>query len=81
LLQRLAGDYFGLREYGKILGALTLIEIVGAAIGGKVTGFLADQNGGDYSTAFYGVIAASALALICTVLINYVVARPSAPGH
>jgi len=76
LLQRLAGDFFGLREYGKILGALTLIEIVGAAIGGKVTGYLADLNNGDYSTAFYGVIAASALALICTVMINYVVAKP-----
>jgi len=76
LLQRLAGDFFGLREYGKILGALTLIEIVGAAIGGKVTGYLADLNGGDYSSAFYGVIAASALALICSILINYVVDKP-----
>jgi MFS family permease len=71
LIQRLAGDYFGSREYGKILGAITLVEIVGATIGGRVTGYLADLNGGDYTAAFYGVSAASALALACAVLLNY----------
>lgn len=32
LLQRLAADYFGLRDYGKILGVLTIIETIGAGI-------------------------------------------------
>jgi MFS family permease len=71
LIQRLAGDYFGLREYGKILGAITLIEIAGATIGGRVTGHLADLNGGDYTTAFYGVIVAAAVAFACALVLNY----------
>jgi MFS family permease len=80
LLQRLAGDFFGLREYGKILGALTLIEIIGAAIGGRITGYLADRNGGDYTTAFFGVVAAAAVALLCALLINYAVKIPARRG-
>jgi MFS family permease len=71
LIQRLAGDYFGPRDYGKILGAITLIEIAGATIGGRVTGYLADLNGGDYTTAFYGVIVAAAIAFVCSLLLNY----------
>jgi len=69
LLQRLASDFFGRREIGKILGLITLIEVTGAAIGGLVTGYLADQNGGDYTFAFYGVTIASGLAFGATVLI------------
>jgi len=71
LLQRSAGDLFGLRAYGRILGALTLIEISGAAVGGKITGMLADRNGGDYTFAFYAVIAAAAVAVVCSLLVNY----------
>ncbi len=73
LLQRLAADYFGLREYGKILGAITVIETIGAAIGGIVTGRLADAAGGDYSQAFYGVIIVTGLALITVVVLNFMV--------
>jgi MFS family permease len=72
MLQRMAADLFGLREYGKILGTLTLIEITGAAIGGRTTGYLADLDGGDYTSAFYGVIVAAAVALVCAVLLNTV---------
>src|SRR5437870_5510590 len=70
LLQRLTADYFGLREYGKILGTITLIEIIGATIGGRVTGYLADRAGGDYTTAFYGVIVAAAIAFACAGALN-----------
>ena len=66
LLQRLAADFFGRREIGKILGLITLIEVTGAAIGGRITGYLADQNGGDYSYAFYGVTVAAGLAFATT---------------
>ena len=66
LLQRLAADFFGRREAGKILGAITLIEVTGAAIGGRITGYLADQNGGDYTYAFYGVTIAAGLAFLAT---------------
>ncbi len=69
LLQRLAADFFGRREIGKILGLITLIEVTGAAIGGRVTGYLADQAGGDYTQAFYGVTIAAGLAFLSTLVI------------
>ncbi len=69
LLQRLSADFFGKREIGKILGAITLIEVVGAAIGGRLTGYLADQAGGDYTNAFYGVTIVAGLAFISTLVI------------
>jgi MFS family permease len=70
LLQRLAADYFGNREYGKILGTIVMIEIIGAAFGGRVTGYLADRAGGDYTVAFYGVVFAAAGAFACAVMLN-----------
>lgn len=69
MLQRLTADTFGPREAGKILGAITLIEVIGAAIGGRITGYLADKNGGDYTTAFYGVTIAAAAAFVATLVI------------
>lgn len=69
MLQRLASELFGGRDIGKILGAITLIEVAGAAIGGRVTGYLADQNGGDYTHAFYGVTIAAGLAFLTTLAI------------
>ncbi len=67
LLQRLAADFFGRREIGKILGLITLIEVTGAAIGGRITGYLADRALGDYTYAFYGVTIAAALAFLATL--------------
>jgi len=67
LLQRLASDLFGRREIGKILGAVTLVEVSGAAIGGRITGLLADRAGGDYTYAFYGVTIAACLAFLATL--------------
>jgi MFS family permease len=52
MLQSLAADYFGRREYGKILGTIVMMEIIGAFIGGRVTGYLADRASGDYTIAF-----------------------------
>ena len=69
LLQRLSADFFGKREIGKILGAITLIEVTGAAVGGRITGYLADQAGGDYTNAFYGVTIVAGLAFISTLVI------------
>jgi MFS family permease len=71
LLQRLVADYFGTREYGKILGVITLVETVGAAVGGLVTGRLADAAGGDYTQAFYGVIITTATAFLLVVVLNF----------
>jgi len=60
-------DLFGRREAGKILGFITLVEVVGAAVGGRITGSLADQAGGDYTYAFYGVTIAAGLAFAAAV--------------
>jgi MFS family permease len=82
LLQRLVSDYFGMREYGKILGTIVMIEIAGAFIGGQVTAYLADKAGGDYTLAFYGVSAVTAGVLLCTVILNLMHQRDrtAAPG-
>lgn len=76
LLQRLTADLFGRRDVGKILGAITMIEVIGAAIGGRITGYLADRAGGDYTYAFYGVTVAAGLAFVTTVAI-YILHRGS----
>ena len=70
LLQRIAADYFGNRDYPKILGVLIVIETVGASIGGLVTGRMADAAGGDYTQAFYAVIAVTGFALLLTVILE-----------
>jgi nitrate/nitrite transporter NarK len=69
LIQRLTSDLFGRLEAGKILGTITLIEVIGAAIGGRITGYLADKNGGDYTAAFYGVTITAAAAFAATLVI------------
>lgn len=79
LLQRLVADYFGTVNYARILGAITVIETIGAAIGGYTTGYVADLNGGDYSRAFYGVIFAAAVALALTVVLNIMVGGKERP--
>ncbi len=70
LLQRLIADFFGPRDYAKILGFVTVIETIGAAIGGRITGAVADANGGDYAQAFVLVTFATGAALVCTILLN-----------
>ena len=77
LLQRIAADFFGNRDYPRILGVLIVIETVGAAIGGLVTGRLADASGGDYTSAFYAVIAVSGLAFMLTMLLATFSGRPA----
>lgn len=73
LLQRLVADYFGNREYPKILGVITVVETIGAAIGGILTGRLADAAGGDYTQAFYVVIAVTAMSWLLVVILNFLV--------
>ena len=70
LLQRIAADYFGNRDYPKILGVLIVIETVGASIGGLVTGRMADVAGGDYTSAFYAVVAVSGFAFLLVVVLE-----------
>jgi MFS family permease len=76
MLQRLVADYFGRRDYGRILGTITMIEIFGGAVGGRVTGYLADRSGGDYSTAFYAMIGITGAAFICMLLLVVLGTKP-----
>ncbi|MEZ5423261.1 MAG: MFS transporter [Pyrinomonadaceae bacterium] len=77
LIQRLASELFGRADAGRILGTITLIEVIGATIGGKITGYLADLHGGDYTVAFYGVTIAAAGAFIAAIAIALLAARSS----
>jgi MFS family permease len=70
LLQLLVADYFGLKEYGKILGAVTVIETIGGALGTIITGRLADAYGGDFTVAFYGLIVVTGIALLMVLFLN-----------
>jgi len=72
LLQLLVADYFGLKEYGKILGVITVIETIGGAAGTIITGRIADANGGDYTQAFYGMIVVTGVALALVVVLNLI---------
>jgi MFS family permease len=70
LIQRLAADLFGQRDYPKILGAITICETLGAVVGGMITGRLADMAGGDYAVGFYGVIFAAGIAFVLMLILN-----------
>ncbi len=70
LIQLLTVESFGLRDIGKILGAITLIETTGGFLGSLITGRLASMNNGDYTTAFYGVTIAAGLAFLSTFAVN-----------
>ncbi len=75
LIQLLAVEFFGLRDIGKILGALTVIETFGGFVGSVITGRLASAAGGDYTTAFYGITMAAGLSLLCVVALNFFAPR------
>jgi MFS family permease len=73
LLQLLSIEYFGLKEAGKIIGAITIIETIGGALGNILTAKFAAADSGDYQRAFYGVIVACGIALLMTILVNFIV--------
>jgi sugar phosphate permease len=75
LLQLLVAEYFGVKEYGKILGAVIMIETIGGALGTIITGRVADAYGGDFTVAFYGLIVVSAFSLGTVILLNLTVRK------
>lgn len=72
LIQLLAVEYFGLKDIGRILGALTVIETIGGAVGGMITGRLAAAANGDYTAAFYAVTLAAFVSLAAIVAMNFI---------
>jgi MFS family permease len=75
LLQLMVASYFGTKDYGKILGAVTVIETIGASAGTYITGKIADADGGDYTRAFYVLILVGALSFAAVFLLNLLYAR------
>ena len=75
LLQRLVAEYFGQRDYARILGTITMIEIFGGVLGGRITGYLADRSGGDYGSAFNVMIGVTAIAFMCMAALNVISTR------
>ncbi len=75
VLQLLVADYFGLKNFGPILGAITVIETIGGAAGTRITGMIADQNGGDYSQGFMLLILTTGLSFALIAILNYFI-RP-----
>jgi MFS family permease len=79
ILQLLAVEFFGLKDIGRIIGALTVVETLGAAIGGAVTGRIAAAHGGDYTVAFYGVTIAAGVALVSVIVLNSIAGPRTQP--
>ena len=73
LLQLLVADYFGLKNLGTILGAVTVIETIGGAAGTRITGMIADANGGDYSKGFTLLILTTGISLLLVIMLNFLV--------
>ncbi len=73
LLQLLVADYFGLKNLGTILGAVTVIETIGGAAGTRITGIIADANGGDYSKGFMLLILTTGISLVLIMVLNFLV--------
>lgn len=69
LVQLMVAECFGLRELGRILGVITVVETIGGALGNYLTGRIAAAAGNDYSVGFYGVFAATVVALIAALLL------------
>jgi MFS family permease len=64
LLQAVAGDVFGTRSLGRVMGAVTVLDAGGGALGPWITASIADATG-DYQAAFGVVAALVALAWLC----------------
>jgi MFS family permease len=73
LLQALAGDVFGTRSLGRVMGAITVLDAGGGALGPWVTGVLFDQYG-SYRVAFLVTTALCLLAGVMAALLR--VPRP-----
>jgi MFS family permease len=67
-IQLLVAECFGLRDLGRIIACIAVIETAGGALGNIVTGEIA-QRFGSYVIAYYGVIIASFIALFSGLLL------------
>ncbi len=69
LLQAVAGDVFGARSLGRVMGAVTVLDAGGGALGPWVTAQIADRTG-DYQAGFLFVTVLIAIAFVCASLLR-----------
>jgi MFS family permease len=69
LLQAVAGDLFGTRSLGRVMGAVTVLDAGGGALGPWVTARFADATG-SYRAGFIVVTALILVALVCATLLK-----------
>ncbi|MCU0975657.1 MAG: MFS transporter [Steroidobacteraceae bacterium] len=69
MLQALVADVFGARSLGKILGAITVIDATGGAIGPWITGMTYDATN-DYGLGFGIMTALIAVAFVAAMLVR-----------
>jgi MFS family permease len=76
MLQALVADVFGARSLGKILGAITMMDATGGAIGPWVTGMAFDATG-NYQFGFGLMSVLVGVAFVASMLVRV----PSRPAH
>jgi MFS family permease len=69
LLQAIAGDLFGTRSLGRVMGAVTVLDAGGGALGPWVTARLADASG-NYQSGFALVSTLIAVAFVMAALLR-----------
>ena len=69
LLQAVAGDVFGARSLGRVMGAVTVLDAGGGALGPYVTALFADASG-NYQSGFIVIAALIAMAFVCAWLLK-----------
>ncbi len=68
LLQAVTADAFGTRSLGRVMGAITVLDASGGAIGPWITGMLYDRYG-SYISAFWVIAALISLAIVMALLV------------
>jgi MFS family permease len=76
MLQALVADVFGARSLGKILGAITVLDASGGALGPWATGMLFDAVG-NYQAAFTVMALLIGVAFLAAMLVRV----PASPSH
>ena len=71
LIQVLAADLFGMLAFGKILGAINILDTFGGAMGPVVTGIMVDRTEG-YLQPFIVIVVLLLVATIAAVPARYV---------
>jgi nitrate/nitrite transporter NarK len=69
LLQAVTGDVFGARSLGRVMGAITVLDAGGGALGPWITAELSDRSG-NYRSGFLVICGLVVLATVCAVVLK-----------